>query len=261
MAKILNFEDGVSTVIDKAQEIVWDAWDVPDGREAVRLAKKALKIDGDCCDAFNVLGFYEGNPEKRKEYQKKAIDSFHRRYDKKFFDENAGCFWGVLETRPYMRALQDYGQSLWDGGEAAQAIETYRNMLVLNSGDNQGIRFILINWMFITKDLQGVHKILARYKSGIGSILFSQLLDSLIADKDEKKIRKIFAKATEYNPYFLPFLLGREELPKTIPDYFALGSADEAAVYFLDEYGIDAWTAYPEALKSLMTRAAGGGRN
>jgi hypothetical protein len=71
----------------------------------------------------------------------------------------------------------------------------------------------------------------------------------LIENKDKKKIRKAFAKATEYNPYFLPFLLGRQKLPETMPDHFSLRSADEAAVYFVDEYGKDAWAAYPEALE------------
>jgi hypothetical protein len=59
---------------------------------------------------------------------------------------------------------------------------------------------------------------------------------------------------TEYNPHFLPFLPEVQNLPKIIPDHFALGSADEAAVYILDEYGKDAWTAYPEALERLRTR-------
>jgi tetratricopeptide (TPR) repeat protein len=251
MEKILNFANDLSSAEDEAQDLAWDAWDAPTKGQAVKLAKEALKLDAYCCDAFNVLAFYERDTEKRKEYFKKAIDSFHKRYDKKFFDENTGYFWGVLETRPYMRTLQDYGKTLWDSGETSQAVETYKNMLILNPNDNQGMRFVLLNWMFITKDLKGVHKILKQYKSGIGGILFSRLLNSLIENKDEKEIRKAFAKVTEYNQYFLPFLLGTQNLPKTIPDQFTLGSADEAAVYLLDEYGKDAWAAYPEALERL----------
>jgi hypothetical protein len=124
-------------------------------------------------------------------------------------------------------------------------------MLVLNPSDNQGIRFILVNWMFIAGDLKSVRKILSQYKDGAASILFARLLNSLIENKNEKKIRSVFAEASAYNPYFAPFLLGTKKMPKTIPDRFVLGSADEAAVYLLDEYGKEAWEKYPQALEIL----------
>jgi hypothetical protein len=57
--------------------------------------------------------------------------------------EDAGNFWGILETRPYMRARAGVAECLWEMGEAARAVEHYRELMRLNPGDNQGNRYPL----------------------------------------------------------------------------------------------------------------------
>jgi tetratricopeptide (TPR) repeat protein len=253
MAKIVMFEKKPSTTADRkaAQKIVWDAWDALTVAEARKLAKKALEIDSACPDAFNVLAFHERNPQKRKEYYKEAVRTFRERYKKVYFNENSGCFWGILETRPFMRALQGYGRSLWEDGETAQAIETYGYMLELNPNDNQGMRFVLINWLFIAGDLNGVRKLLSQYEDNVAGILFGKLLLSLLDGKYKKRRKKILLEVTAYNPHLAPYLLGERKLPRTIPDRITLGSAIEVASYLLDEFGKDAWEKYPQALETL----------
>jgi tetratricopeptide (TPR) repeat protein len=253
MAKILMFEKKPSTTEDRkaAQEIVWEAWDVLTAAEARKLAQKALEIDSACSDAFNVLAFYGRDPQKRKEYYKEAVRTFHERYGKIYFDKNSGRFWDILETRPFMYALQGYGRSFWEDGETAQAIETYDYMLELNPNDDQGVRFVLINWLFITGNLKRVRRLLSRYKDNVAGILFGKLLLSLLDDKYQKRRKKILFEIMTYNPHLAPYLLGARKLPKTIPDRIVLGSANEAASYLLDEFGKEAWGKYPQALEAL----------
>ena len=38
--------------LEKAQDIVWEAWDEPNPRRAIALAKRALSISPDCADAY-----------------------------------------------------------------------------------------------------------------------------------------------------------------------------------------------------------------
>jgi hypothetical protein len=125
MANILNFEKDFSNNSNKAQDLVWDAWDAKTKAKAEALANKALLIDPDCCDAFNVLAWTAINPAKETEYYKKAIDAFKKRHTDEYFNENKGYFWGELETRPFMRALQGYGRNLYDHGQKEEAEETY----------------------------------------------------------------------------------------------------------------------------------------
>ena len=50
---------------------------------------------------------------------------------------------GDLETRPYMRARAGLGEALRVTGKKVAAIPNFMEMLELNPGDNQGVRYIL----------------------------------------------------------------------------------------------------------------------
>jgi tetratricopeptide (TPR) repeat protein len=258
MAKIINFENEFSSKVDEAQDIAWDAWDTEDPAEQRALAKKALKIDPGCTDAYNILAYEEKNPNKRLGYFMQAIESFKKRYGEKYFEETSGLFWGVLETRPYMRALQGYGQSLWDSGKPKEAVETFNDMLALNPNDNQGVRYILVSWLFIIDDLKSIRRLLRTYKEGTACMLFSALLLKILEKKDKQVIQKSYKAAAAANEYVVPYLLKKKKIPAAIPDRYTLGSKEEAIIYVDDEDGAAAWRTHPEALKVLAELAKEG---
>jgi tetratricopeptide (TPR) repeat protein len=256
MAEIIDFEDRISSDIDKASELVWDAGDTGDDDGRLSLIKEALKIDPDCTDAYNVLGYDEKDRGKRLEYFSKAVESFKNRYNQKFIDENTGAFWGILETRPYMRALLGYGKCLWDSGKTKEAIEIYNEMLTLNPSDNQGIRYKLVTWLFIIDDLNGVRKLLKKYKKDISAcMMFSALLLKILENKERSLVQKYYDAAVKSNGYIVPYLLKKKRMPADIPDTYTFGSKEEAVIYIREEYGADAWAAHPEALKVLAGTA------
>ena len=43
------------TVLEQAQEIMWDAWDEQNATRRIDLARKALTISDDCADAYVLL--------------------------------------------------------------------------------------------------------------------------------------------------------------------------------------------------------------
>jgi tetratricopeptide (TPR) repeat protein len=256
MATILNFEKDFSNDSDKAQNLVWDAWDAETKTKAKTLALKALVIDPECCDAFNVLAWTTSDPVKEKEYYKKAIDVFKKRYTDEYFEETKGYFWGMLETRPFMRALQGYGRNLYDDGQKEEAIETYSYMLDLNPNDNQGVRFVLLSWLIIAGQFQKARKLLSQYDSCIANMIYDTLLLDIVEKKSDAQIKKSYASAIDSNSHIVAFLLGEKKLPKTIPTGFSLGSVDEAVVYLTDEFGQELWHTYPDALKTLASLGA-----
>lgn len=51
--------------------------------------------------------------------------------------------WGILENRPYMRAIQYQADLYADAKEEKRATELYRLLLRMNPNDNQGVRYTL----------------------------------------------------------------------------------------------------------------------
>ena len=256
MAEIIEFRNDFSDNMDKAQDIVWDAWDTDDSNGRRALAKKALEIDPGCADAYNVLGYDEKDTVKRLEYFGLAIKNFKDRHDQKYFDETKGYFWGELETRPFMRGLQGYGKALWDGGKTKEAIEAYSYMLTLNPSDNQGIRYALVSWFFVVNDLKGARKLLRTYRYDTSAGMnFSVLLLRILEKKDENLIQKYYNAAVSSNQYIAAYLIKRKKKPANYPGMYIFGSKEEAIVYLYDEFGKAAWEAHPEALKVLAETA------
>ena len=90
---------------DKAQDVMYQAWDQAEPRKRIALANKALTISPLCADAYVLLAEEKAKSAKEAlEYYRKGVDAGSRALGTKAFNEYAGHFWGFLETRPYMRA-------------------------------------------------------------------------------------------------------------------------------------------------------------
>jgi len=83
---------------------MYEAWDAS-GAQRVKLARKALEISPDCADAYVLLAeeTAENLAEKRELYEQ-GVAAGERALGERMFKEEAGSFWGILQTRPYMRA-------------------------------------------------------------------------------------------------------------------------------------------------------------
>ena len=130
------------TPLDRAQEVMYRAFEAT-GSEQVRLARKALEISPDCADAYVLLAEHAATAEEARKHYEQGVAAGERALGKQAFEEYAGQFWGLLETRPYMRARQGLAQCLWEAGRREEAAEHYQEMLRLNPNDNQGVRYSL----------------------------------------------------------------------------------------------------------------------
>jgi tetratricopeptide (TPR) repeat protein len=133
-----------STPLERAQELIYDAFETDDPERRVELAEEALEISEDCTDAYVILAeeTAEDAAEARELYEA-GVQAGERALGEETFTEGAGNFWSILETRPYMRAREGLASALWVLGEREQALAHYRDMLELNPGDNQGVRYEL----------------------------------------------------------------------------------------------------------------------
>jgi len=136
-----GLDDAEADKKDEAQQIAFDAMEAETEAEARKLAKRALRLDPDCVDALVLMNDLDAPMRKaRIEGLKKAVEAGERALSVKFIQKNKGHFWLLLETRPWMRALDRLANELKEAGLNLDAIGIYERMLELNPNDNQGVR-------------------------------------------------------------------------------------------------------------------------
>ena len=234
--------------LDEAQELMYEAWETPQKQRRISLAKQALAISTDCADAFVLLGREDvKTPEEAIAYYREGVNAGERALGKKAFKEDVGYFWGLLETRPYMRARHHLALALWKAGAHEEAITHYQDMLRLNPGDNQGVRYLLLtNLLFMGKDKEAA-KLHKAYDDGLADWAWSKALLLFRTKGDSPESRKALTRAVETNKHVSAYLLGRKKLPKTTSGYVSLGDPSEAVAYV--ENALEAWQVAQGSLK------------
>jgi hypothetical protein len=125
--------------IRQAQQLIYDAWDSGDPRREVELANEALRISPLCADAYVILAHHAARGSQNEfEFWRRGVEAGQAALGDAF-EDYVGAFWGVLETRPYMRARLGLALALWARGACEHAISHAREMLRLNANDNQGV--------------------------------------------------------------------------------------------------------------------------
>lgn len=218
----------------QAQELVWKAWEAESEKEEVSLAEQAIKIDPHCCDAYLILADYKAATlEKKIEYYRLAVNAGEKKFGPQFFVENEGVFWGILETRGYMRAKFSLALSLFEWGQKREAVLHYNDLLRLNPNDNQGVRDFLVHALIDLKEFSQLQKLFKKYDDDFSlTWSFSRALYHFLkSGPQSKKAIQLLKKGHKKNPFVLDYLTKKKKLPKYTPDHYAVGSKEEAMIY------------------------------
>jgi len=242
------------SALDKAQEIMYDAWEAPTRKRAVALAQRALAISGDCADAYALLAEETAvSPEQAIDLYRKGMEAGERALGKKAFKEDVGSFWGILETRPYMRARAGLARSLWLAGRREEAVGHYLDMLRLNPDDNQGIRDQLMPCLIEMGRVDEAENLFGQYpEDGMAVWMFSRALLNFRKHGASQAVDKSLKAALKENKLVPDYLLGRKKMPSRLPEFYGFGDDNEAVLY---AYGNKAaWAATPGALEWLASK-------
>lgn len=242
------------SAVDEAQEIMYDAWEAPTRQRAVALAKKALTISADCADAYNLLAEETAKSlEEAIDLYRKGVEAGERALGKKTFKEDVGYFWGLLETRPYMRARAGLAQGLWEAGQREEAVNHYWDMLRLNPNDNQGIRDLLMPCLIELGRDKDAERLFEQHKEdGMAVWLYSRALLDFRKHGDSTVAGKSFRIALEENEHVPPYLLGRKRMPRSLPEHYSFGDDNEAVLYAHGNK--TAWKVTPGAMEWLAAK-------
>ncbi len=239
---------------DEAQDLAYQAMEAESDQEALYLVNNALEKDPDCVDALVTRAELTAKSAKelinRLEH---AVTTAERSLGPTFFEENKGHFWGLIETRPYMRARHFLADALYEDGKVSQAIAHYEALIGLNPNDNQGIRDILLGCYLTTDNLDGARRLLEAYKREISAVFaWGRTLECILSG-DFARAAKALRHAREQNPYVEQYLTAKKDLPPQLPDVYSFGSEEEALVCM--DFLAEAWALHPEALLWLHVQA------
>jgi len=243
--------------IAQAQEVMYDAWEQTSRRARVALAHKALAISPLCADAYVLLGQEEAkSATEALAYYRKGVEAGEQALGPKGFKQYAGRFWGFLETRPYMRARAGLAATLNALGEVDAAISQYRDMLRLNPGDNQGIRYVLAACLMKRGDTEALERLLEQYdEDGSAPWLYTRALVAFRGNAAiDKKAVESAKEACKANRHVPAALAGTKKMKPSTNGYVTMGGEDEAA-HYVEEWGFD-WLTTPGAIDWLTKIAA-----
>ena len=232
-----------------AQELAFEAMESDDPDRAFDLVMRALDLDRECVDALALLAeAFEGRDDRLRALEF-AVDAGMRKLGEDYFEEHRGYFWGLLETRPYMRARSKLANELADAGRIAEAIHHYEAMLELCPGDNLGLRYILVGH-YLAEDRRGdARELLEQFDDDfMATWAWARVLESWLAG-DLASARTELDRARQKNSAVEEFLLGRRRLPKEAPGYYSPGDESEAIITAMNLSA--AWHAHSDALAWL----------
>lgn len=236
------------TPVERAQEKMYDAWNAT-GKRRVTLAREALEISPDCADAYVLLAEETARtPAEALQLYEQGMQAGERALGAEAFKEDAGHFWGIMETRPYMRARAGVAECLWATGNLQEASFHFRELLRLNPGDNQGNRYMLARLLLrqgLDKELEALLKEYEEEWSA--EWLYTRALVNFRRYGASAEVDESLKKAFDQNPFVPAYLMAIEKLPRHLPETIGFGDPNEA-VHYLANY-MEVWLNHPGALE------------
>lgn len=155
--------------------MIYDAFQ-SEGKHRYNLAEEALRLNPNCVDAYVILAEKTKSLEEAILLYEKGIQVGERELGKAFFKENKGYFWGLIETRPFMRAKLHYAEALSQLGKVNESLQQYEELLELNPMDNQGVRYSLFVAYMDSGEFKKAGNLLQQYEEASAQGLYNKLL-------------------------------------------------------------------------------------
>ncbi|MGA9518179.1 MAG: hypothetical protein WBV27_05300 [Trichococcus sp.] len=206
-AKGKTFESGELTDEEKATEELEKLEFATSEREYAAILDRALKLDPDNLEAR----LFKLDPEslefihelKKLEALGKAVMQKQGLDDK----EAIGNYWGIVETRTYLRIKALYADELQKRRMLTASVREYEDLLRLNEADNMGIRYILMGIYCQLEQMEKAKELYQRFPEASAQMLLPLILLSLKYDdelsakryykdlqKENKDCKKVFGR-------------------------------------------------------------------
>ncbi len=247
---------GVDDPVETAQELAFQSMEADNDSRALALARRALELDPGCIDARAVeIQLTVENLDKRLDAHRNLLARARETMGQEFFEENRGHFWGVVTTRPYMRALEYLASLLTSLGRYGEAITVMEEMIDLNPNDNQGVRDSLLGLYLGEGDVLEARSLLNRYPDDdLAVFAWGRAIERFLSG-DIKAAKKALADAFHSNPHVFAVLAGIEEMPDDYAGSYSPGDIHEAW-HCISELG-PVWDKQPYVIQWVASELPG----
>ena len=224
--------DNDGTPRGKAQSLMYQAYEEADATRRVRFAKQALDIDPDCADAYILQAEHCSNRKEALRLYEQGVAAGERSIGPDSFQSDVGHFWGMLETRPYMRAKLGLSHLQWSTGHRAESAQHLQDMLRLNPGDNQGVRYTLAGYLLFLDQDKELEQLLQQFSDEDSATwIYTKALLAFRKFGDSPTATKLLKSALKANKHVPKFILGLDPPPAGNPSYYSPGDENEALNY------------------------------
>lgn len=221
-----NIEQPMDTPADRAEALCQEAIETF-GRRRIQLARQALAEDPTHIEASILLAESTRAVDRRIELFRAAKETGRLQLGP-VMTEEAGHFWGLVNTRPFMRACHGLAVALHEAGQTNEAIEQYRELLDLNPNDNQGVRHEVIPLLLAHNREADAIELLGKYPEKTALWQHMKSLVEFRRSGRSAKSRKAIQSAFLANEHLVALM--QSTAPPLLPDSYALGSPEEAAI-------------------------------
>jgi tetratricopeptide (TPR) repeat protein len=241
-----------NSATDPAADGVFDEgmehWWAGDRRGAVRLFRRAIKLDPRHADAHNHLGIVSLEARKLKaaeEHFRAAIDGGERHLER----DGAEVHWGFIENRPYLRGLANLALVLVQQKKWGEALAIHRQMLKLNPNDNQGVRWLVGVECLRVGDDEGAVAAFEKVMTEEVGCAFGLALAKLRVGGLSAEVGEALLTGFAANRYVAPMLLG--ERWERLDAFHGSNMAEPEWADDVISAQADLWQAIPRAADVL----------
>ncbi len=240
----------------KAQDLAYQGWETKSAQKRRKIAQQVLEISADAPDGYLLLAHDAASWQEAAQLCTQAVTAAWRLMGPDPFEAYVGGgFWGAAITRPYMRARLALGYALWRQGERAEAQAHFQELLRLNPGDNQGVRYLLVAVLLEQGQDAEAERLMRRYSEDAFCFwAYNRALGYFRQRGDHPAARRQLERARARNSYVPALLLSLRPMRVGELAIVEPGGLSEAQEYRQLYY--DAWAMTSGALEWLKQVAA-----
>jgi hypothetical protein len=142
------------------------AYEATSAKKAKAYAQKALELDPNLLDAEHIITSLHAKADDAYQMELEALlEKGERQLREQGItrEKNAGDFYAILETRPYLRVYQEYVDLLVAERKIRKAAKACEDILYLNEGDNMGVRYTLMALYALLEEQESCEALYKRY--------------------------------------------------------------------------------------------------